>query len=134
MKYYVVTTQDNMEQECGEPMFRPRGVFTSLAKAEEVASSFFRGPHVDEWRVNGAHKAAKNRTAKAIDEMADVAEQATEMRAQGASLGMIAKALNEDGGVTRQGGSWSATQVKRVLDRANGKVSCRRRQHQTTVG
>jgi Recombinase len=66
--------------------------------------------------------------------MADVAEQATEMRAQGASLGMIAKALNEDGGVTRQGGSWSATQVKRVLDRANGKVPCRRRQHQTTVG
>jgi DNA invertase Pin-like site-specific DNA recombinase len=69
-------------------------------------------------RIKGAHKAARNRTAKAIDEMADVAETAAKMRAEGLSLNAIARALNADGGVTRKGGSWSATQVKRVLNRA----------------
>jgi DNA invertase Pin-like site-specific DNA recombinase len=80
-------------------------------------------------RINGARKAAKLRTAKAIDEMADIAELAANMRAGGASLTTIAAALNADGGVTRQGGNWSPTQVKRVLDRAVGKVPCRRRQN-----
>lgn len=78
-------------------------------------------------RVNGARKAAKNRTAKALDEMADVAELAITMRSQGASLATIAAALNADGGVTRQGKSWSPTQVKRVLDRAAGKIPCQRK-------
>lgn len=78
-------------------------------------------------RLKGARKAASKRTAVAIDEMADVAEVASTMRAEGASLDKIADALNSDGFTTRQGKSWSATQVKRVLDRAAGKVPCRRR-------
>jgi len=69
-------------------------------------------------RLKGALKAAKNRTAKAVDEMADVAETAAKMRAEGVSLAAIAASLNADGGVTRRGSSWSATQVKRVLNRA----------------
>jgi DNA invertase Pin-like site-specific DNA recombinase len=78
-------------------------------------------------RVNGAHKAAKNRTAVAVDEMSDVAEQAAAWKTRGDSLAAIAKGLNAEGYTTRKGGSWSSTQVKRVLDRAAGKVPCRRR-------
>jgi hypothetical protein len=49
--------------------------------------------------------------------MADIAEIASGMKAQGASLGRIAAQLNAEGYVTRRGKSWSPTQVKRVLDR-----------------
>jgi len=69
-------------------------------------------------RIKGALKAAKSRTAKAVEEMTDVAEAAASMRTEGLSLAAIAEALNADGGVTRKGGSWSPTQVKRVLNRA----------------
>jgi DNA invertase Pin-like site-specific DNA recombinase len=80
-------------------------------------------------RENGARKAARNRWAKAVDEMSDVAEIAAAMRAEEppVPLATIAARLNAEGYVTRQGGTWSATQVKRVLDRAAGKVPCRRR-------
>jgi DNA invertase Pin-like site-specific DNA recombinase len=78
-------------------------------------------------RVKGSAKAAKQRTAAAIDEMTDVAELAASLRSQGASLAAIAAGLDAEGYVTRQGTKWSATQVKRVLDRAAGKVPCRRR-------
>jgi DNA invertase Pin-like site-specific DNA recombinase len=71
-------------------------------------------------RVKGARKAAKNRTARAVDDMADVAELAAPLRAEGLSLAAIASKLNADGAVTRNGSSWSPTQVKRVLDRARG--------------
>jgi hypothetical protein len=76
-------------------------------------------------RLNGARTAAKNRTAQAIDEMSDVAELAAGINPEGATLAAIAAALDAEGYLTRKGTSWSATQVKRVLDRAAGKVPCR---------
>jgi len=59
--------------------------------------------------------------------MADVAELAATLRAEGLSLAAIAERLNTEGEVTRRGSAWSATQVKRVLARARGLVPCRRR-------
>ena len=49
--------------------------------------------------------------------MTDVAQVAVEKRRQGMTLERIAQHLNAEGYVTRQGGSWTHTQVKRVLDR-----------------
>ena len=68
-------------------------------------------------RLKGARKAAEARRDRAVEEMADIAEIASGMKAQGASLGRIAAHLNAEGYVTRRGKSWSPTQVKRVLDR-----------------
>jgi hypothetical protein len=42
---------------------------------------------------------------------------AVKMKADGRTLQENADQLNESGYVTRQGGTWSATQVKRVIDR-----------------
>ncbi len=63
------------------------------------------------------HGPAANRT-KAIKEFADLVPLLKQWRANGKSLREIAALLNDDGVPTRQGGSWSAAQVKRVLDRA----------------
>jgi DNA invertase Pin-like site-specific DNA recombinase len=68
-------------------------------------------------RLKGARNAAAARRDLAVEEMADIAEIASGMKAQGASLGKIAAHLNAEGYVTRKGKSWSPTQVKRVLDR-----------------
>jgi DNA invertase Pin-like site-specific DNA recombinase len=70
-----------------------------------------------EGRLKGGRNAAISRTKKAIEEMADIAEIASEMRRNGATLASIADHLNRNGYVTRKGGSWSATQVMRVLNR-----------------
>jgi DNA invertase Pin-like site-specific DNA recombinase len=67
--------------------------------------------------AKGSRIAAERRTARAIDEMSDVAEFALKMRREGASLWKIAHALNDARYLTRQGRPFSATQVKRVLDR-----------------
>jgi DNA invertase Pin-like site-specific DNA recombinase len=69
-----------------------------------------------EGRVMGAKNAAIARTEKAIEEMADIAEIAVQMRARH-SLAEIAAHLNQEGYVTRKGASWHPIQVKRVLDR-----------------
>jgi DNA invertase Pin-like site-specific DNA recombinase len=70
-----------------------------------------------EHRRKGARVAAVRRTARAIEEMSDVAPIAAKMRAEGSSLGAIARHLNAEGYLTRKGQSWTPTQVKRVLDR-----------------
>jgi DNA invertase Pin-like site-specific DNA recombinase len=79
-----------------------------------------------EARARGAGTAARNRVARAIDDQADIASIAAELRAGGASLRQIAAHLNAEGYPTRDGsefdpatgkGGWSAVQVKRVLDR-----------------
>jgi hypothetical protein len=44
-----------------------------------------------------------------------------------AELPAVAATLNKEEVGARKGGLWSATQVKRVLDRAAGKVPYRRR-------
>jgi DNA invertase Pin-like site-specific DNA recombinase len=77
-------------------------------------------------RKKGALKSAKKRWERAVEEMADVAETAVRLKTEGLSLAAIAASLNADEEVTRKGSTWSATQVKRVLDRAAGKVPCRR--------
>jgi DNA invertase Pin-like site-specific DNA recombinase len=58
---------------------------------------------------------AANR-AKAIAACADVLPTITALREQGLSLRGIAERLNAD--YPRENGSWQATQVKRILDRA----------------
>jgi DNA invertase Pin-like site-specific DNA recombinase len=87
-----------------------------------------------EGRTRGIATAARNRTARAIDDQSDIASIATEMRSQGASLRTIAAHLNAEGFPTREGSEyeedpenpgkpkpgqqgWQAVQVKRVLDR-----------------
>jgi DNA invertase Pin-like site-specific DNA recombinase len=72
-------------------------------------------------RLKGARKTALARTAKAVEDMSDVAPIAAEMKAAGRSLREIAAHLDAEGYVTRKGGSWSAVQVKRVLDRVSVK-------------
>jgi DNA invertase Pin-like site-specific DNA recombinase len=78
-------------------------------------------------RLTGARRAGKAHNAKAIEKTGGwIAERAGELRGQGMSLAAVAKALNAEEVCARQGGTWSATQVKRILDRAAGKVPCRR--------
>ncbi len=78
-----------------------------------------------EGRAIGARNAAVARVARAIDEMADIAEIAAEKVKGGSTFSQIADHLNAEGYVTRRGKSWHAIQVKRVLDRA-GVVTSRR--------
>ena len=73
-----------------------------------------------EARLKGVRTAARNRTERAVEEMADVADRAAQMRREGLSLAAIAKTLNDDGEVARKGGQWSPTQVMRVLRRYRG--------------
>ena len=53
------------------------------------------------------------------DEQA-VMRRITAMRGKGLSLGKIANALNADGVMTKRGATWTAMQVQRAADRANG--------------
>ncbi|OOV11981.1 recombinase family protein [Deinococcus sp. LM3] len=55
--------------------------------------------------------------ARAVADMRPVAAYAGALRAQGLSLRAVAAQLDAHGFRTRQGGPWSAVQVKRVLDR-----------------
>ncbi|WP_415814567.1 recombinase family protein, partial [Deinococcus marmoris] len=55
--------------------------------------------------------------ARAISDMRTVAAYAGALRSQGLSLRATAAQLEAHGFKTRQGGPWSAVQVKRVLDR-----------------
>jgi DNA invertase Pin-like site-specific DNA recombinase len=71
-----------------------------------------------EHRRKGARNAAVARARCAVEEMADVATIAAEMRSQGLKDGQIATRLNDEGIVTRRGKDWHAIQVKRMLDRA----------------
>jgi DNA invertase Pin-like site-specific DNA recombinase len=72
-----------------------------------------------EARQKGARQAALSRTARAVEEMADVAAVVGPMREQGRSLRQIALHLNEEGYVTRKGTAWTATQVLRIARRAS---------------
>jgi DNA invertase Pin-like site-specific DNA recombinase len=69
-------------------------------------------------RVKGAHESARKAIVKAVDDMADVAPIAAQMKQEGRTLQAIADHLNVEGYVTRKGGSWSPTQVLRVINRA----------------
>ena len=103
----------------------------AMLKAKGVKLGTPANLHQD-GRLNGARKAAKSRTERAVDEMSDVAERGNALRAKGHSFAAIAATLNEEGYTTRgrpgqRGSAWRAIQVKRVLDRASGKIPCARR-------
>jgi DNA invertase Pin-like site-specific DNA recombinase len=68
-------------------------------------------------RAKGARNAARARTELAKREMRDIADIASRMRADGATLGAIARHLNDQGELTREGKVWRRMQVKRILDR-----------------
>jgi DNA invertase Pin-like site-specific DNA recombinase len=77
-------------------------------------------------RLKGVAVSARRRRQEAIDDQSDIAEIASRMRREGASLGQIAAHLNSEGFPTRHGsegtgqpgqGGWRPIQVKRILDR-----------------
>lgn len=70
-----------------------------------------------EGRSKGAKIAATLRTAEAVEEMADIAEIASEKVNEGWSTGRIAAYLNSEGYPTRRGAKWHPNQVARVLKR-----------------
>jgi hypothetical protein len=68
-------------------------------------------------QLKGGHVSARASVRRAVEEMSDVWLIAARMKAEGYTLRAIAAYLDREGFVTRQGKSWSAVQVKRVLDR-----------------
>lgn len=76
----------------------------------------------EEGRRKGLARSAARRKALAIGAYADLVPFMRQLRAEGLSLHAIANRLNTDGQSTRRGSAWSATQVKRVLDRAAEKA------------
>ena len=75
-------------------------------------------PLTPEMAAHGRIKAARVRARRAVEAVADLAEQIRELRAGGASLRDIAAALNNEGHTTRRGKRWRPIGVKRVLDRS----------------
>jgi DNA invertase Pin-like site-specific DNA recombinase len=73
-------------------------------------------------RRKGLDRSAASRKAAAVGAFADLVPLMRQLRAEGLSLHTIAGRLNADGQSTRRGSAWSATQVKRVLDRAAKKA------------
>ena len=65
-------------------------------------------------------KGAAASRQRAVQDMRSVAAYAAALREQGLSLRAIAAQLDQHGFQTRRGGTWSPTQVKRVLDRRGG--------------
>ena len=76
--------------------------------------------------AKGTAIAAAVRQEKATRWAADLAPILAEIRASGAtSLGQIADALNARGIPAAKGGSWSKTQVMRVLGQLESKAPAR---------
>jgi DNA invertase Pin-like site-specific DNA recombinase len=69
-------------------------------------------------RAKGLGRSAAARKAAAVSAFADLVPLMRQLRTEGLSLHAIAERLNADGQSTRRQKTWSATQVKRVLDRA----------------
>lgn len=65
----------------------------------------------------GRQEASKVISREAREAVADLLPIMTNMRLAGLTLQDIADHLNKEGQTTRRGKEWSATQVKRVLDR-----------------
>lgn len=63
-------------------------------------------------------KGAEVTRQRAIKDMRTVAAYAGALRSQGMTLREVAAQLEQHGFQTRRGGPWSATQVKRILDRS----------------
>lgn len=93
----------------------------AAAKARGVIMGGFRGyvPSVTDIQAGIA-----TRRAKAASRAADLAPIIRDIRATGAtSLRELAAGLNERSVPTARGGSWSPTQVARLLDRLQGQAA-----------
>lgn len=77
------------------------------------------GSHLtEEQRLRGSRAAGATQARKAREDNASILPIMQELKAEGLSLAGIAERLNDRNIPTRNMGRWSATQVKRVLDRA----------------
>jgi DNA invertase Pin-like site-specific DNA recombinase len=74
-----------------------------------------------EARDKGRAKGNALQARGAIEVYADLLGDMVRQRRDGALLGAIAKGLNESGHTTRTGTAWTATQVKRLLDRVGAQ-------------
>ena len=97
----------------------------AAAKARGIKLGSARPGHWDGREAARAAGAAKGRKASAFVrsraaqvEYADLLPQMKQLREEGCTLQAIADQLNADGHKTRRDKEWSATQVMRVLDRA----------------
>ncbi len=73
----------------------------------------------DEARKRGAKISGKARTARAVDDMRDVADIAVRMREAGKTLRQVADYLEAERIPSRHGNrTWTPTMVKRIVDRA----------------
>ena len=86
------------------------------AKARGVKLGGDRG-HLADVREKGTAASAAVRAAKAVERAADVSPIIRELRAQGASLRQIAADLTARGIPTPRGSEWTATAVKRAVER-----------------
>jgi DNA invertase Pin-like site-specific DNA recombinase len=99
------------------------GKMISERTRNALAAAKKRGVQLGGYRGTTISKAMRKASAEAIakladDRAADLAPTIAELQAAGAtSLRAIAAGLNERGIPTARGGSWTATQVMRVLDR-----------------
>ena len=72
--------------------------------------------NVEEGRANGRARCSQKARERAIDLRPIIAD----LRAEGAAnLSQLAAGLNQRGIPTSRGGTWSATQVRRVLERVD---------------
>lgn len=110
------------EQERRMIATRTKAALTA-AKARGVALGGDRGHRhsAEDARAYGAAGGAKRREAADVAASA-AAELIAEVRAKqpGATLGAIARALNEANAKAPRGGTWTATAVKRTLARLDG--------------
>lgn len=72
-----------------------------------------------EHSLKGTAKAAQLRSAEARDAYSDILDWIKELKAEGRSLRDVAAILNSEGHTTRNGASWAATTVMRVLKMAS---------------
>jgi Recombinase len=72
--------------------------------------------------AEGRAKGNREQAKQAIDAHLDVVADVLGMVSRGDTLREIAANLNERGIKTRRGAAWSQVQVKRLVDRVEGKV------------
>lgn len=93
--------------------------FISLRTKAALAEAKAQGRKLGGLRdATGKRNEAIQRDARAF--ATKIAPIVTPLRTSGATLAVIAEALDRAGISTARGGAWTATQVKRVLDRLDG--------------
>jgi DNA invertase Pin-like site-specific DNA recombinase len=98
---------------------KAKGVKLGSHRPGHWASSARRARRL-EGALKGTKVAAVVRRKAAIEAYADLLPLMRQLRDEGLSFDRIADRLNEEGHTTRQGKHWHRSQVKVVLDRAEG--------------